>query len=526
MLELPPQLLGDIAAAHTSLRHLAVPGCGLQALPPQVWALRHLRHLDLSRNQLQALPDVGAQPLGAPGAGGSGPAAGGAGSGAEPSQPGACAPGPQLTSLDLRDNANLHSLCGGLGALSGLVELRLGGTSVRALPPSAAQLSALKVRGPAASRGGSGLHGVRCCRGAPLRWPVPTPLPRPPQVLDLSHTGVAADPGALPPGMASVEDLSLEHCRLGQLPAGLEGWLGLTRLALGDNQLAALPCWLGGLRGLRVLDLRNNRLGEAPAQLAGLEVRWAGPLRTCAALCWHGGGGLAALTGPPALPRAGAAAAGPVWAAGGARGAGPAGPHAAAGALEGSAVRPGAGRGDAARRGAARFGRQPAGSGSAPGATYTAAPAAVRTAAPPARRCWTCRPGCWRCRTCAASRWTRTRTARPRCWSSCGGGVSSCRCLGEFARRPGAKGRPGALQHVGCVLTVRSASSRRHPRKQAVLTNNRNCGDARPPIAPSASASVASGLPLIARPRQQRTHRPRASPARVMQRLAHRATSG
>lgn len=125
--ECPPKLLSDILAAHKGLTALTVSGCGMQAVPPSVFALPSLARLDLTNNQLQQLPDIGVALKAAAAPGGEAGAA------------------PPLQHLDLGGNSNLQALAGDLGCLAQLTALRLCGTSVRSLPPSTAQLRDLKV---------------------------------------------------------------------------------------------------------------------------------------------------------------------------------------------------------------------------------------------------------------------------------------------------------------------------------------------------------------------------------------------
>ena len=204
------------------------------AIPPQLWRLPRLRHLDL-QGQLLAWP--------------------------LPSDIGHLA---SLEYLDLGHNWLSGPLPPELGRLASLKHLDLGGNDfTEPLPPELGQLASLEQLDLSHSQ---------------LTGPLPPELGRLTslQRLDLSNNQLSSD--SLPPeigDLASLESLDLSSNRLTDLPPELGRLANLQTLNLNGNELTALPPEWGQLARLRRLVLDGNKLtGPLPpawGQLANLE---------------------------------------------------------------------------------------------------------------------------------------------------------------------------------------------------------------------------------------------------------------
>ena len=203
------------------------------AIPPQLWRLPRLRHLDL-QGQLLAWT--------------------------LPSDIGRLA---SLEYLDLGHNWLSGPLPPELGRLASLKHLDLGGNDfTEPLSPALGQLASLEQLDLSHSQ---------------LTEPLPPALGQLAslQRLDLSNNLLSSD--SLPPeigDLASLEYLDLSFNRLTDLPPALGRLRHLKWLHVSSSQLTALPPALGQLDNLQTLDLSGNRLTALPpalGQLAHLE---------------------------------------------------------------------------------------------------------------------------------------------------------------------------------------------------------------------------------------------------------------
>ena len=203
------------------------------AIPPQLWRLPRLRHLDLQGQRLAwTLPsDMGRLVT--------------------------------LEYLDLGNNWLSGPLPPELGHLASLKYLDLGGNDfTEPLSPELGQLARLEQLDLSHSQ---------------LTEPLPPELGQLAglQRLDLSDNRLSSN--SLPPeigDLASLEFLDLSGNRLTNLPPELGQLIHLKWLDLGSNRLTAPPPALGQLTNLKRLDLGDNGLTALPpewGQLASLE---------------------------------------------------------------------------------------------------------------------------------------------------------------------------------------------------------------------------------------------------------------
>ncbi len=222
------------------------PGSLTGAIPPQLWRLPRLRHLDLQGQQLAwTLPsDIGRLA--------------------------------SLEYLDLGNNWLSGPLPPELGRLASLKHLDLGGNDfTEPLPPELGRLTSLERLD---------------LNNSQFTEPLPPELGRLPslQRLDLSYNQLTSS--SLPSelgDLATLEYLNLSSNRLTALPPALGQLINLEQLNLCSNQLTTLPPALGQLINLEQLNLCSNQLTTLPpelGQLANLEWldlssnRFNGPL--------------------------------------------------------------------------------------------------------------------------------------------------------------------------------------------------------------------------------------------------------
>ena len=267
------------AGGLASLQSLDLSQNRFAALPPGLGALSALRGLSLSGNPLGPVAGAGA-------GGGGGGAANrgrlsalrGAGGGGGTM---AAAPPPAARGEGLPDDvAALPALASLAVANCGLVALpeRLGagGDDDGLLPPP--PLAQLLASGNAIARLPAGLARASALVRLELQDNALAALDGRVvagwarlEELDVSGNQLAALPSEL--GLlARLRVLRARRNRLAALPAALAGCSALVELHAGFNAIESLPEALGALRGLAVLELRNNRLQELPAALCGLPL--------------------------------------------------------------------------------------------------------------------------------------------------------------------------------------------------------------------------------------------------------------
>ncbi len=197
------------------------------AIPPQLWRLPRLRHLDL-QGQLLAWT--------------------------LPSDMGHLA---SLEYLDLGHNWLSGPLPPELGRLASLKHLDLGGNDfTEPLPPELGQLASLEQLDLSHSQ---------------LTGPLPPELGQLPRLqhLDLSGNGLTALPPELGQ-LASLQTLNLNSNELIALSPELGQLASLQTLSLNSNELTALPPELGQLASLQTLSLNSNELTALPPELGQL----------------------------------------------------------------------------------------------------------------------------------------------------------------------------------------------------------------------------------------------------------------
>ena len=253
LIELPDDMAGlhelrDLSIGNNRLTALPAALCRLTALeslnlgqncittlPESIDALQHLQMLDLGHNALTALPAaLGRLP--------------------QLTQflylsnnqlreiPDAlCAGWSRLGYLNVADN-QLIALPASIGAMQGLVELRLYNNGIAALPESIGQLARL-------------------------------------QELHLHNNRITALPESIGQ-LHALKELHLSNNALTALPASIDGLTSLRRLDLRNNRLASVPDAIGRLPQLTHLDLRGNALTALPDGIATLpmlqklDLRW------------------------------------------------------------------------------------------------------------------------------------------------------------------------------------------------------------------------------------------------------------
>ncbi len=199
------------------------------AIPPQLWRLPRLRHLDL-QGQLLAWT--------------------------LPSDIGRLA---SLEYLDLGNNWLSGPLPPELGRLASLKHLDLGGNDfTEPLPPELGRLASLEQLDLSHSQ---------------LIGPLPSELGRLTSLRRLDLTDNRLSSSSLPSelgNLVKLEYLELSGNQLTDLPPALGQLVNLKWLNLHNNQLTSLPPELGRLVNLELLDLRRNRLTALPPTLGQL----------------------------------------------------------------------------------------------------------------------------------------------------------------------------------------------------------------------------------------------------------------
>ncbi len=190
--ELPPQL-----SELLSLRVLSLPNNQLARIPASLFRLQQLEKLDLSGNALQSLPPGIARLQ-------------------------------QLTTLLLNDN-KLSELPEEVGTLQQLQRLEVSVNQLTRLPAALKQLSGLRR-------------------------------------LSASRNKIRTLPKALC-RFSKLEKLDLSHNRLSGLPEEIGQLAQLSSLQAGHNSIKALPGSVGQLKMLRQLSLERNKLEALPEQL-------------------------------------------------------------------------------------------------------------------------------------------------------------------------------------------------------------------------------------------------------------------
>ena len=204
------------------------------AIPPQLWQLPRLRHLDLQGQRL---------------------------AGILPSDMGRLV---TLEYLDLGNNWLSGPLPPEIGGLASLKHLDLGGNDfTELLSPELGQLPRLQRLDLS--------HNQLSSDSLPSELGDLASL----DSLDLSYNRLTAVPPALG-RLTRLQRLDLSHNQLSSdsLPSELGDLASLDSLDLSYNQLTALPPELGRQGSLKYLDLRGNRLTDLPpelGQLASLE---------------------------------------------------------------------------------------------------------------------------------------------------------------------------------------------------------------------------------------------------------------
>ena len=215
--QLPP-----LVFALPQLRHLHLNDNALKTIPPQISSLKQLRTLSLANNQIAVLPQALFELQ-------------------------------NLEKLNLSGN-RLTEIPAAITGLSSLNTLLLSHNQLEALPKEIQTLGKLKCLEADSNKIRSilGLHHVHSLRR-----------------LVLSHNRIRTFPKTLC-RLKRLERLDLSYNRLSHLPADIHGLRALHFLFLERNNLKSLPEEVGDLRRLRQLVLNRNKLTQIPRPIWSL----------------------------------------------------------------------------------------------------------------------------------------------------------------------------------------------------------------------------------------------------------------
>jgi len=163
-----------------------------------------------------------------------------------------------LTTLDLGHN-HLTSLPDAIAQLDKLTTLYLNFNQLTALPHAIAQLQNLTTLDLSGNQLTALPHAIAQLQNL--------------TTLDLRHNQLTGLPDAIPQ-LQNLTTLDLGRNQLTALPDAIPQLHNLTTLYLGDNELTALPDAIAQLQNLTTLDLRHNQLTALPAEMARLARLW------------------------------------------------------------------------------------------------------------------------------------------------------------------------------------------------------------------------------------------------------------
>lgn len=218
----------------------------LTTIPPALFQLKNLKHLDLTYNPIQELPtEIGAL------------------SG--------------LTELQLQ-NTKLESLPASIGQLKQLIILGLGNNNLQTLPTEFGQLKSLKglnlsgnnlTHLPASIGKLTNLKFVTLLQNELTELPDELAQLNQLEILTLSSNQLQRLPDEFGE-LSNLRDLDLSNNQLIELPTSFAQLGQLKKLGLGHNPIDHLPKNIGQLERLETLYLRNSKLTALPGSIGAL----------------------------------------------------------------------------------------------------------------------------------------------------------------------------------------------------------------------------------------------------------------
>ncbi|KAI5056700.1 hypothetical protein GOP47_0028518 [Adiantum capillus-veneris] len=248
MAELPSaQVIQTRIATAANTGRLDLSNCGLEEVPPQVFALKDLEHLSLAWNNISHIPDSIENLKNLRNLGISGNWLVGL--------PPNISKLVQLESLWIQGNL-LQQLPVEIGTLKNLSILNLTGNMLENIPETVGSLVNLNLLSLSANQLKQLPEGLGNLAAL--------------KILTLNGNYLQSLPMSLE-RLSLLEKLSIQGNRLENLPTNLTGLSSLKELTAADNELLDLPDSIGGTKCLQTLSLYGNRLARLPKSICSLK---------------------------------------------------------------------------------------------------------------------------------------------------------------------------------------------------------------------------------------------------------------